>query len=433
MGLQGNLSGFTLSEIFRMISFSSKTGQLVVARDSSEGRVYFRDGTVHFASTPDNRLPIGMRLVEAAIISREHLEQALTTQRAEPERRLGQILVSKGFVAQDVLSAFVREQIQDALFEIFEWEDGTYYFEPESGADEDIGVSLQVEEIVAEAERRRQEWDTIREVLPSIESPVRLSPNAVAMGEPIELEPQEWAAICAVSNGSRLTDLRSALRLSSLGVCRMTARLITRGVLELIPLPATTHELDSLPVVEGESLEEQLADYRRQGLLAKETPPPESPPIGSTPFEEATSGLFSAEYEQHEPAGEAKGYWAAYDEHAEESMTGGRGDGQTEEPAAERPAGEPGREPALEGRSEEGQGTEEAEAPAETASYPQPERSGGAVSAIRKYITQVSGRAGRYADQDYPVEWLTYYGRLQHNKAKGPSENELRSRVRPNS
>ncbi len=399
MGLQGNLSGFTLSEIFRMISFSSKTGQLVVARDSKEGRVYFREGNVHFASTPENRLPIGLRLVDAGIISREHLEEALTVQRAEPERRLGAILVSKGFVAQDVLTGFVREQIQDALFEIFEWEDGTYYFEPDPGAEEDVGISLQIDDIVAEAERRRQEWETIRAVLPSIESPVRLSTNAVAAGETIEIEPQEWASVCSVANGARLTDLRSVLHLTSLGVCRIVARLITRGVLELVPLPQEleipSDEIPSLHAIESESLHEQLADYREQGLLAAQAT--------EESFEVAAEDLDGESVE--EPAGPLS-------EVAEEAEAEAAFAAVVEDGSAEETADEAGSKPLRFGE------------PAEQADA-EP------VSAIRKYITHVTaGRRGyRGNEAEYPVEWLTYYGRLQHNKSKGPSEQELFNRM----
>ncbi len=414
MGLQGNLSGFTLSEIFRMISMSSKTGQLVIARAGSEGRVYFRDGTVHFASTPENRLPIGQRLVDAGIISREHLDEALSVQHAEPERRLGAILVSKGFVAQDVLTGFVREQIQDALFEIFEWEDGTYYFEPDEGSQEDIGVSLQVDEIVAEADRRRVEWEMIRKIVPSIESPVRLSTDAVAQGETIEIEPQEWAAICAISNGSRLTDLRAILHLTSLGVCRIVARMISRGVLELIPLPQELPEIVPEAIPSFGPLQVAPAEPPALSMESYAEPGPaeyESNQVYEEPgfVADEPAGMFD------EPTGIFDEPQLAVDETAEilDEMEGMPA--ESPELAGDQPAEEP-----VEGQ------------PEELPPFAEPVESGaeeaGAVSSIRKYITHVreGARGSRGGESDYPVEWLTYYGRLQHSKSKGQSEDELR-------
>lgn len=363
MSLQGNLSGFTLAEIFRMISFSKKTGNLVIARQGSEGRVYFRDGTVYFASTPDNRLPIGLRLVDAGMIAREHLEEALAAQKSDPDARLGEILVSRGLIAREALIGFVREQIQDALFEIFEWDDGTYYFEPANGTDEDIGLSLSVEEIVTEAEKRRHEWDDIREVLPSMDARIRLSTNAVALADMIQIDPQEWAAICQLAGGADLYGLRTGLHLTSLGLCRMIARMMRRGLLEVaweqVEPPPALHV-----IANDEGLESSLTEHKAG---------PEAP--AEEPY------MADEEPVVEEIAAEAS--------------------------AADEPAEDAGGEP-------EHDSTE----------------STGPVAAIRKYIMDVSDdpRASERRG-GYPVEWLTYYGRLHHTRSKGASEEELRRRV----
>lgn len=386
MSLQGNLSGFTLSEIFRMISFSSKTGNLVIARDSSQGRVHFRDGEVYFASTPDNRLPLGLRLVDASLITQEHLNDALAAQKDDPDKRLGEILVSRGLVARDALADFVREQIQDALFEIFEWDDGTYYFEPAADTDEDIGLALSVDEIVVEAERRRHEWDEIRKLLPSIDCRVRLSTNAVALSETIELDPQEWAAVCHVADGADLHTLRTLLHLTSLGLCRMIARMIQRGVLEVTALEAVSATAPS--GVEEDDFEAEMERYRVQagydvidaGHAEEEAGYPVEPIEAlPTPAEEdeapVAEPIETAEYVQPQVA------VAAVEPVVEE------------EPSIEEPLAEPT-----------------------------------SVTAIRKYIRDASSsQASSERRKDYPIEWLTYYGRLNHRRSKAPSEQQLNS------
>ena len=42
--LRGSLDDFTLPDIFRLLSFSKKTGKLEIVRGAGDGKVYFRDG-----------------------------------------------------------------------------------------------------------------------------------------------------------------------------------------------------------------------------------------------------------------------------------------------------------------------------------------------------------------------------------------------------
>ncbi len=379
MSLQGNLSGFSLAEIFRMISFSAKTGNLVIARDSSQGRVHFREGEVYFATTPDNRLPLGLRLVDSGLITREHLDNALAAQKEDPSKRLGEIFVSQGLLAHDALADFVREQIQDALFEIFEWDDGTYYFEPASDTDEDIGLALSVDEIVVEAERRRHEWDEIRKLLPSMECRVRLSTNAVALSDTIELDPHEWAAVCHVADGADLHTLRNLLHLTSLGLCRMVARMILRGVLEVTALEDVAE-----PAIIGEVIEPsvRVGDYYETVEALNE---------------ESAAAVSASELGDDLTETEAAPYFQPEDADAPENT-----DAPEEGPQEALPDDA--------GESEE---------PVETASP---------LTAIRKYIRDASKpSAPTAARKDYPIEWLTYYGRLNHRRSKAPSEQQLAS------
>lgn len=387
MSLQGNLSGFSLTEIFRMIAFSAKTGNLVIACDAAQGRVHFRDGEVYFASTPENRLPLGVRLVDAGIVTRDQLETALNEQRTEPERRLGEILVGRGLIARDMLADFVREQIQDALFEIFDWDDGTYYFEPAADTSEDIGIALSVDEIVIEAQRRRHEWDEIRKALPSMDCRVRLSTNAVALAETIQLDPQEWAAICLVVEGVDLHSLRGHLHMTALGLCRMIARMIGRGILEVIP--AQPASAPALHVVEGErSLEETLTEQRDEA-------PPQSPE--AEPYDNA---MPSEPYE-HDRDPESCERGADVPAPAERV---GIATGEIDVDAGGETDVDDGEEPLVE----------------------HVQTQDDAVRAIRKYIREVSGSTGGPSRRkDMPIEWLTYYGRLQHRRSRAGSRHDV--------
>ncbi len=144
MALRGNLRDFSLPDVFQLVTFSRKTGVLRIAREGgAEGSVWFRDGDVFFASSNWRTELLGERLVSAQRITPQALKRALALRAEEPEegRRLGQILVDEGYITEEVLEAFVQEQIQDTIFDLMRWDEGDFDFEAMPDVvDEDIGL-----------------------------------------------------------------------------------------------------------------------------------------------------------------------------------------------------------------------------------------------------------------------------------------------------
>src|SRR5665648_815845 len=153
MALRGNLSDFSLPDVFQLVQLSRKTGVLRIRKDCGEGSVWFREGDVFFAQSNWHRELLGHRLVAAGRITTAALAKALEIRRSEPAggRRLGAILVDEGYIGQNVLEAFVQEQIQDTIFDLMRWDNGAFEFEvlPEA-LDEDIGLTVSIENIVME-------------------------------------------------------------------------------------------------------------------------------------------------------------------------------------------------------------------------------------------------------------------------------------------
>ncbi len=171
MALRGNLKDFSLPDVFQLVTFSRKTGVLRIVRgDGAEGSVWFREGEVFFAQSNWNHEQLGHRLVRGQRITPQALKRALELRAAEPEggRRLGAILVDEGYITERVLESFVQEQIQDSIFDLMRWDEGDFDFEqmPEA-VEEDIGLSVSIENIIMEGSRRLEEWNRIRKKIPS--------------------------------------------------------------------------------------------------------------------------------------------------------------------------------------------------------------------------------------------------------------------------
>ena len=238
MALRGNLKDFTLPDVFQLIAASKKTGVLrITGRDEAEGSVWFRDGDVFFAQSNWHHEKIGDRLVAAQKITPSALARALETRTAEPAgRRIGQILVDEGYITQGVLEAFVQEQIQDTVFDLMRWDDGEFDFEilPEV-VDEDIGLTVSIENIIMEGSRRLEEWARIKKKVPSMDIVFRM---ATAPGEgtyEISLKPVEWNLLLLIDGTRTVSELARATGRTDFEVARIVYGLFSAGLLEVTP------------------------------------------------------------------------------------------------------------------------------------------------------------------------------------------------------
>jgi hypothetical protein len=199
--LQGSLKEFSLPNIFQLVKMSAKTGALTIRRDKEWGKIFFRDGLIHYAFSVPQSLPLGERLVNAGSITPAQLKAALVEQKKSPEAgRIGTILLELGFIDREGLEAIVREQIQDAAFNFFAWLDGEFEFTAdEVVTDQDILVEMNVENVIMEGCRRIDEWELIFSQLGSLERIPHLAYDArVDERGDVTFTAEEWRVIVHV-------------------------------------------------------------------------------------------------------------------------------------------------------------------------------------------------------------------------------------------
>lgn len=237
MSLEGNLTDFSLAEIFQMLSVSKKTGTLrIVNQQGADGSVYFQDGEVFFATSNWQRESLGSRLVKGKKITEEQLDQALAAQQKEKNgQRLGKILVEMGFITKETLSTFVQTQIQDTVFDLFRWNEGDFNFLPdEFPTDEDIGIHLSIDNIILEATRKLEQWERIKQKIPSLDFVFQMS-EAPGEGErDIVLKPLEWKLLRKIDGKRDINELAKILDLTDFETCRVIYGLYSVGLLEKI-------------------------------------------------------------------------------------------------------------------------------------------------------------------------------------------------------
>ncbi|NIN72056.1 MAG: DUF4388 domain-containing protein [Gemmatimonadetes bacterium] len=179
MAIKGSLKEASLPDVLQLLTMGGKTGCLSVTDRQSFGYIYFEEGRIIYASLLNRRDRIGDILVRESVISREQLDAAIEEQSATRDgRRLGEILKDSGYIEQETLHRWVRYQIEEAVYHLFTWSQGTFYFEPGQRPDrEQILVSIDPESLLLEGARRVDEWSQIEKKVPSLELVFSLHPE----------------------------------------------------------------------------------------------------------------------------------------------------------------------------------------------------------------------------------------------------------------
>jgi hypothetical protein len=298
MALSGNLRDFSIPDVFRLISLSGKTGVLHLLTPGSEGSVWFRGGQVFFAQSDRRRGLLGERLVSAGRISASALQAALDTRAEEPEggRRIGEILVDNGAIDLEVLQSFVQEQIQDTVFDLFLWEEGSFDFEmlaapPE---DQDIGLTVSIENIVMEGARRLDEWTKLRTSAAAGNVIFRVGSVSGEHVVDIALKPSEWRVVTLTDGTRTVRQVAEAAGVPENQASRTLYGLFGAGLLQIVdpaehfgaapafepePVPAISPQeplvLDSGTVL---AFEPELAEPAEPEADPEPEPEPESVP-----------------------------------------------------------------------------------------------------------------------------------------------------------
>jgi hypothetical protein len=176
MPLNGDVRTFPLSAIVRLIYEEKKTGHLTVTGKERRCRVYFRDGKIIFADgNMDKELRLGALLKSNNLINETKLQEMLAVAQAM-EKRLGIILIERGYVSREDLARILVHQFKEVISKTMTWGDAAFiYADGLNGYVEDVRCELDPVRLVAEAER----WKDYRDLIPNDQVVFTIRPGAM--------------------------------------------------------------------------------------------------------------------------------------------------------------------------------------------------------------------------------------------------------------
>jgi len=234
MAIRGSLREASLPDVLQLLAMGMKTGCLSVTHRNNFGNIYFNKGRISYASIVNRRDRLGDMLVKTGVITQAQLEAAVALQDRQRETRLGELLVEQGVLTLDALHDAIKVQIQEAVYFLFTWKQGTFNFEADVVPDlQDITVSINPESLLLEGAHRVDEWGLIEKKVPSFDIVFEIDRVKLASSD-VELSDEQRMVIDLIDGARDVQRIIDESGLVEFEVGRALYGLMTAGFVHRI-------------------------------------------------------------------------------------------------------------------------------------------------------------------------------------------------------
>ena len=249
MALKGDLETIQLADIFQTLANNQSRGTLIVHDRDSKKHIYFEGGRVTLYSYGERRaLRVGRILLGRKKVTRNELDAALKAQ-GHSREHLGKILVGMGVISEEEMNDALKFQVEEEIYSLFTWKDAHFEFSPDilvvDEADKPsraISLSLDVQELVMEATRRADEWQTIAGVISSTREVYRFTGKKSGDLTIEDLTEDEAAELLLLFDGTRtVEEVSNETAYGSFTVCRALVECIWAGLVRPANVDELTH------------------------------------------------------------------------------------------------------------------------------------------------------------------------------------------------
>jgi len=257
MAIKGSLKEASLPDVLQLLAMGKKTGCLSVTHRSNFGSIYFDKGKISYASIVNRRDRLGDILVKSGLLSAERLDEAIALQGKSRGKRLGELLVEQGMIEREQLNSQMRVQIEEAVYFLFTWAEGSFNFESDIRPDEqDFLVAINPESLLLEGARRVDEWSLIEKKIPSFDIVFELDRRRLAESNP-QLTMEQQALVPLIDGRLDVAGLVDASGLVEFEVGKALFGLATAGYL---------HRVGRSKAPEDVALDVRVEEHRNLGV-----------------------------------------------------------------------------------------------------------------------------------------------------------------------
>lgn len=232
-GLTGNLQTVPLSDLLQLVSTAAKTGMLYICRDDQKREIYFKKGSIIYASSSGSEDQLlGNLILSRNKISKADLERALSIQKLTG-KKLGAVLLEMTKLTKEELLAFLRMQVEDIVYNLFGWNSGEFiFYDGRLPPAEQITAELNTMNVIMEGSRRIDEWIKIREVLPPEDVILEMARDLKTKSSTVKLAVNDLRLLPLIDGERTVSELLQISPTGEFHTRKALANLITLGLLK---------------------------------------------------------------------------------------------------------------------------------------------------------------------------------------------------------
>lgn len=227
MAMLGDLQEFSLCDLLHLMEKGKKAGQLSIWAPNGIQRIWFYQGRVVAALTPEEKHRLESLLTRFGLVDEQVVSQLVARGLEEP---LGRCLQRQGLITPAALAKLFRHQLQVGLYSLFALESGQFSFLPNVPMPyrEMTGLSKSATAAVLEALQQLKLEQRPEKDLPEPDSCFWRTSTELPL---FKLSALEWGILEQVSPSRKLTALAQALGADLLEVRYACARLAKLGLI----------------------------------------------------------------------------------------------------------------------------------------------------------------------------------------------------------
>lgn len=172
VGLTGSLKDFGLTDLFQLLGQQQKTGILTLQEKKGKiVQVRFDKGMIVGISLPSEKEEensLGRKLIQSRLLTPDKWKKAFQLHKEELISIESALLKSGGIRQEDLIAA-LRLHTSETIYNLFKWEEGTFWFEAkEVFYDPTLVEPLNAEYLLLDVLRMVDEWPILAKRLPSL-------------------------------------------------------------------------------------------------------------------------------------------------------------------------------------------------------------------------------------------------------------------------
>lgn len=245
MSLSGRLKTMDLAEVLQWVTIGRKTGSLAFVLDKTKAYIYLKEGKIISSLSNDPTKQLGQFLIFQGKLTEAQLKKGLEIH-LKSGSTLASIMVKEKFVTQNDVERALVKRTEEVIYELFLWEDGYFHFSDKSYQLQDlILINAEINAILFEGIRRKDEWGRIRSVLPN--NDIVLSLRNDADLKRYNLTPLQKKLLFLLTLKKPISEMILELHGSDFMVCFELFQLYEKQIVEIASVKEEASEAEESP------------------------------------------------------------------------------------------------------------------------------------------------------------------------------------------